>query len=228
MEALLNKIIKKYKLKIKMNPIIKQSLTHSSYANEHDAGDNERLEFLGDSILGFLVAEYLFTKFPNLPEGKMTKLRATYVCEEANTKYAMAVGVDKMILLGRGEESTGGRNRDAILSDAFESFLGAVYLTNGLSDVKKILEKEVFPLILAREEKPFVDYKSRLQEYVQAEQRSDLSYVVDEVAGPPHKRIFTMTVMLDGIRLGTGSGGTKKDASQEAARIALQKMAVID
>ena len=93
---------------------------------------------------------------------------------------------------------------------------------------KSVLEKEVFPLILARDEKPFIDYKSRLQEYVQAEKRSDLNYVVDDVDGPPHKRVFTMSVTLDGIRLGTGKGSTKKDASQEAARIALEKMAVID
>lgn len=224
----LKNILAKYDVKFKDSIHYRLALTHSSYANEHNLSSNERIEFLGDAILGLLVAEYMYSNFQDMHEGAMSKLRATYVCENANAKYARTMGIDKLLLLGRGEESTGGRNRDAILSDAFESFLGAVYLTNGLSDVKKILEKEVFPLILAREEKPFVDYKSRLQEYVQAEQRSDLSYVVDEVAGPPHKRIFTMTVMLDGIRLGTGSGGTKKDASQEAARIALQKMAVID
>ena len=104
MEELLKKIYKKYNLKVKTNPIIVQALTHSSYANEKDCEHNERLEFLGDSILGFLVAEYLYKKFPNLPEGKMTKLRATYVCEEANTKYAISTGVDKVLLLGKGEK----------------------------------------------------------------------------------------------------------------------------
>lgn len=227
MEALLNKIIKKYKLKIKMNPIIKQSLTHSSYANEHEAEDNERLEFLGDSILGFLVAEYLFTKFPNLPEGKMTKLRATYVCEEANTKYAMAVGVDKMILLGRGEEQNHGRKRPAIISDAFEAFLGAVYLTGGLSEVKKILTVEVFPHIIAEDIVPFVDYKSRLQEYVQAETRSALTYRLDRKEGTANEPTFTMSVLLEGIVLGTGAGRSKKEASQLAAKNALSKMAKI-
>ena len=225
MESKLNQIIKKYKLKVKMNPIIKQALTHSSYANEHEADDNERLEFLGDSILGFLVAEYLFTKFPNLPEGKMTKLRATYVCEEANTKYATAVGVDKMILLGRGEEQNNGRKRPAIISDAFEAFLGALYLTGGISEVKKILTVEVFPHIIAEDIIPFVDYKSRLQEYVQAESRKALEYIEEHVEGPAHNRTFTIKVVHEGIVLGVGVGKTKKDASQQAAKQALEKMA---
>ena len=224
----LMEILAKYDIKLKETKHYRLALTHSSYANEHKLVSNERIEFLGDAILGLLVAEYMYTNFENMQEGTMSKLRATYVCEDANAKYARAMGIDQLLLLGRGEEATGGRNRNAILSDAFESFLGAVYLSTGIKDVKKILEKEVFPLILAREEKPFVDYKSRLQEYVQAEKRSDLNYVLDDVDGPPHKRVFTMSVTLDGIRLGTGKGSTKKDASQEAARIALEKMAVID
>ena len=221
-------ILAKYDIKLKDDINYRLAMTHSSYANEHSLNSNERIEFLGDAILGLLVAEYIYTNFPDMPEGKMSKLRATYVCEDANAKYAKEIGIDKLLLLGRGEEATGGRTRPAILSDAFESFLGAVYLSNGIKDVKKILEKEVFPLILARDEKPFIDYKSKLQEYVQAEKRSDLQYVLDDVDGPPHKRVFTMSAVLDGIRLGTGVGGTKKEATQEAARIALEKMAVID
>lgn len=224
----LTNVLLKYNIKLKEDKHFRVALTHSSYANEHSLNSNERIEFLGDAILGLLVAEYIYTNFPDMPEGKMSKLRATYVCEEANAKYAKEIGIDKLLLLGRGEEATGGRTRPAILSDAFESFLGAVYLSNGIKDVKKILEKEVFPLILARDEKPFIDYKSKLQEYVQAEKRSDLQYVLDDVDGPPHKRVFTMSAVLDGIRLGTGVGGTKKEATQEAARIALEKMAVID
>ena len=219
------RIIKKYKLNVDVNPTIIQSLTHSSYANEHDCSDNERLEFLGDSILGFLVAEYLYTNFPNLPEGKMTKLRATYVCEEANTKYAKATGIDKAIFLGKGEEQNNGRNRPAIISDAFEAFLAAVYLTSGIEEVKKILVKEVFPHIIAEDIVPFVDYKSRLQEYIQAESRKALEYVEDHVEGPAHNRTFTIKVLHDGIVLGVGVGKTKKDASQQAAKVALDKMA---
>ena len=219
------KIIKKYNLNIDINPIVIQSLTHSSYANEHDCLDNERLEYLGDSILGFLVAEYLFTKFPNLPEGKMTKLRASYVCEDANTKYAKAIGIDKVILLGRGEMQNNGRNRPAIISDAFEAFLAAIYLTSGIEEVKKILVAEVFPHIIAEDIIPFVDYKSRLQEYIQAESRKALEYIEEHVEGPAHNRTFTIKVVHDGIVLGVGVGKTKKDASQQAAKVALDKMA---
>jgi len=225
---LLAEILNKYGIVLKEEKHFKLALTHSSYANEHGLDSNERIEFLGDAILGLLVAEYIYQNFPDMQEGKMSKLRATYVCEDANAKYAKEIGIDKLLLLGRGEEATGGRTRPAILSDAFESFLGAVYLSHGINAVKKILEKEVFPLILARDEKPFVDYKSKLQEFVQAEKRSDLQYILDDVDGPPHKRVFTMSAVLDGIRLGTGKGSTKKEATQEAAKIALEKMAVID
>lgn len=112
-------------------------MSHSSYANEHNVSSNERIEFLGDAVLGMLVARYIYENFPFLPEGKMSKLRATYVCENANAKYAKDLQIDKLLLLGRGEELSGGRQKDAIINDAFESFLGALYLTNGLDDVKR-------------------------------------------------------------------------------------------
>lgn len=217
-------LFKKYKLNCKVNDIIKLSLTHSSYANEHNIESNERLEFLGDSILGFLVAEYLYSKFPDIPEGQMTKIRATYVCEEANTKYARALGIDELILLGKGEEQNNGRDRPAIISDAFEAFLAAVYLTSGINEVSKILKVEVFPHIVAEDVVPFTDYKSRLQEFIQAESRTALEYVTDNVEGPAHNRTFTITVVHDGIKLGTGVGKTKKEASQVAAKRALEKM----
>ena len=216
---------KKIGYTFKNKKYIQVAMTHSSYANEHDCLDNERLEYLGDSILGFLVAEYLFTKFPNLPEGKMTKLRASYVCEDANTKYAKAIGIDKVILLGRGEMQNNGRNRPAIISDAFEAFLAAIYLTSGIEEVKKILVAEVFPHIIAEDIIPFVDYKSRLQEYIQAESRKALEYIEEHVEGPAHNRTFTIKVVHDGIVLGVGVGKTKKDASQQAAKVALDKMA---
>lgn len=224
-KKLLTEVLKKYDITITDDSKFRLALTHSSYANEHDLNSNERIEFLGDAILGLLVAEYIYQNFKTMPEGQMSKLRATYVCEEANAKYAKEIGIDQLLLLGVGEEANGGRMRHAILSDAFESFLGAIYLTNGLDDVRKVLEKVVFPHVLAIDEQPFIDYKSRLQEYIQAENRSALNYVLDNVEGPPHKRLFTMTATLDGIRLGTGRGGTKKEATQEAAKQALQKMA---
>ena len=141
---LLESILDKYGIKLKEEKHYKLALTHSSYANEHNLDSNERIEFLGDAILGLLVAEYIYTNFKDMQEGKMSKLRATYVCEDANAKYAKEIGIDKLLLLGRGEEATGGRTRPAILSDAFESFLGAVYLSTGIKDVKKFLKKKYF------------------------------------------------------------------------------------
>lgn len=224
-QKVFNEIVKKYHLNIKINDYIIEALTHSSYANEHNLKSNERLEFLGDSVLGLLVARYIYDTYPNIPEGKMTKIRATYVCEDANEQYCKKIGIDKLILLGNGEELSGGRTRPAVLNDAFEAFIAAVYLSGGLDEVKKILEVVVFPEILENDAKPFIDYKSQLQEYIQAENRAILVYRLDDVQGPPHKRVFTISAILDGICLGTGSGSSKKDAEQLAAKEALEKMA---
>ena len=224
-KKLLEEILNRYNIKVKNYDNFLLAMTHSSYANEHHLKHNERIEFLGDAILGLLVAEYIYKNFEDMPEGNMTKLRATYVCEDANAKYAREVGIDKLLLLGHGEELTGGRQRQAILSDAFESFLGAIYLSKGLNDVRKLLEVVVFPHVLAIDERQFIDYKSLLQEYIQAETRSAVEYRLENVQGPPHLREFTMSVYLDGIRLGRGVGKTKKDATQEAAKDALNKMA---
>ena len=226
-EIKLKEILKKYDINVRSYNNFLLAMTHSSYANEHQLKHNERIEFLGDSILGMLVAEYIYTNFENMPEGNMSKLRATYVCEDANAKYAKEIGIDQILLLGRGEEQTGGRTRPAILSDAFESFLGAIYLEGDIEEVKKLLKVVVFPHVLAINEVQFIDYKSRLQEYIQAETRSALEYRLDNVQGPPHMRVFTMSVYLENIKLGTGVGKTKKDATQEAAKSALQKMAKI-
>ena len=221
----LQKLLKKYDIEVKNLGRIKEALTHSSYANEHSIKSNERLEYLGDAVLGLLVAEYIFKNNPDLPEGKMTKLRATYVCEDANYKYAMELGIGEVLYLGHGEEQSGGRTRPAVLNDAFEAFLGAVYLETGLEKVREILEVVVFPHIGKDVIKPFVDYKSHLQEYIQSESRSILQSRLDNVEGPPHDRTFTMSVILDGIKLGQGTGKSKKDAEQHAARSALEKMA---
>ena len=227
-EKKLQAILNKYDIKVRSYNNFILAMTHSSYANEHQLKHNERIEFLGDSILGMLVAEYIYSNFENMPEGNMSKLRATYVCEDANAKYAKEIGIDQLLLLGRGEEQTGGRTRPAILSDAFESFLGAIYLEGGIDEVRKLLKVVVFPYVLAITEVQFVDYKSRLQEYIQAETRSALEYRLDNVQGPPHMRVFTMSVYLDNIKLGTGIGKTKKEATQEAAKSALEKMAKVN
>lgn len=225
-KKLLNEILCKYGIKVKSYDNFLLAMTHSSFANEHNLKHNERIEFLGDAILGLLVAEYIYLNFQNMPEGNMSKLRATYVCEDANAKYAREIGIDKLILLGNGEELSGGRERPAILSDAFESFLGAIYLEGGIDEVTKLLKVVVFPHILALNEVQFIDYKSKLQEYIQAETRAALDYRLENVEGPPHNRLFTMSVYLEDIKLGTGKGKSKKDAEQEAAKSALNKMAI--
>lgn len=221
----LNKVLNKYDIKVNNYDYFLLALTHSSYANEHNLKSNERIEFLGDSVLGFLVAEYIYINFPSLTEGKMSKLRATYVCENANAKYGIELLIDELILLGRGEELSGGRRKDTVINDAFESFIGALYLTNGLSDVKKILEKVVFPHIQANDQIEFVDYKSLLQEYVQSSTRSAVVYRLDKKEGTSNEPTFTMSVVVEGIVLGTGVGRSKKEATQEAAKDALSKVA---
>ena len=222
--ATLNEILKRYNIKAKDLTLIKEALTHSSYANEHKCLSNERLEFLGDAVLSIKVSEYIYLNNPDLPEGQMTKLRATYVCEDANYRYAEALGLSEALLLGHGEELGGGRIRPAVLNDAFEAFLAAIYLTCGMDKVTEILDDIVFPHIGKDIVKPFVDYKSRLQEYIQAESRSILAYRLDDSYGPPHDRTFKISVLLDGIKLGEGVGKSKKEAEQLAARAALEKM----
>lgn len=225
-QKLLQEILSRYDIKVKSYDNFLLAMTHSSYANEHNLKHNERIEFLGDAILGLMVAEYIYLNFQTMPEGNMSKLRASYVCEDANAKYAREIGIDKLLLLGHGEELSGGRERPAILSDAFESFLGAIYLEGGIEEVRKLLKVVVFPHVLAINEVQFIDYKSRLQEYIQSETRTALDYRLDNVEGPPHNRLFTMSVYLENMKLGTGKGKSKKDAEQEAAKAALAKMAV--
>lgn len=221
----LKQILDQYQITVNNTDAFLLAMTHSSFANENNLKSNERIEFLGDAVLGLLVAKYIYDNYPNMPEGAMSKLRSTYVCNEANAKYAKELGIDQLILLGCGEEKTGGRKKDAIINDAFESFLGALYLTNGLDDVQKILEVLIFPHIKANDQVEFVDYKSKLQEYVQSETRSNLEYKELKREGPANNPTFTMGVYLEGILLGQGIGGSKKNAEQVAAKTALSKMA---
>jgi len=204
--------------------LLVQALTHTSYANENKVDHYERLEFLGDAVLQLYVSEYLFDNYPDFPEGELTKLRAKHVCEAATADYAISSKLDELILLGKGEETMGGRARPAILSDSFEAFLAALFLTIGADGVKKVLEKTVFPHIMSDEVKPFTDHKSKLQELVQSESRETLVYRLDFEEGPPHDRTFKMSVFLDEIKLGEGIGKSKKEATQEAAKAALSLM----
>ena len=200
------------------------AFTHTSYANEHHLPSNERLEFIGDAVLDCLVGLYLYKKYPEMGEGELSKLRAKYVCEEANCDYSLALGLDKLIMLGKGEEEQGGRSRVTVLGDLFEAFLGALYLDTGTSEVKKILEKYVFPNISISEEY-HKDYKSTLQELIQAENRKSVNYEVIKEEGPAHNKTFTVAVFFEKVKLGEGVGHSKKEAEQHAAKEALEKLA---
>lgn len=212
------------------NPaILRQAFTHSSYVNENRmAGgrDNERLEFLGDAVLELTVSEYLFGMYPNRPEGELTKLRASIVCEPSLVVFAEDLEFGSFVLLGKGEELTGGRTRPALLADVFESFVGALYLDQGLEAVKTFLQKHMFPK-LTRDGKPqIVDYKTRLQEYVQQHGLGILEYRIAEERGPAHEKEFVSEVLMEQSLLGTGAGRSKKEAEQQAASQALSKLNV--
>lgn len=223
-KELLNKVLNEFNLHTTNYEHYILAMTHSTYANEHNCKSNERIEFLGDALLGMQVAEYIYNTFTDMSEGKMTKLRITYICEDANFNYAKKLHLDELLLLGVGEEQSGGRSKKAVIADLFECFLGATYLTFGYDAVNKILSKIVFPDIRYDDNVQFVDYKSQLQEYIQADTTSPLEYIVINEEGRPNEKVFTIQVKLDNVILGVGSGTSKKSASQEAAKDAIGKM----
>ena len=206
--------------------LLRTALTHSSYANESHGKlkCNERLEFLGDSILGMVTAEYLYLHCPEVPEGGLTKQRAALVCEKALCKYSRELGIGRCLMLGRGERHSGGENRPSILADAFESVLAAVYLDGGMK-VAKALVLRFITREMAETRKPgFRDYKTQLQEIVQQNPEEQLEYVLVEESGPDHDKHFVIEVRLNSNVLSRGGGRSKKEAEQQAAREALQLM----
>ena len=205
--------------------LYKNAFSHSSYVNEHKVkNDYERLEFLGDAVLDLVVADYLYTHYKET-EGEMTKVRASYVCENANYCYATGLGLSKYILVGHGEQKEGGNLKKAIVADIFEASMGAIYIDLGFSTVRNVILKVVVPYIENPNVTFFSDYKSSLQEYVQTEQKS-LEYKLVNEEGPAHDKRFTVDVVIDSIVYGTGIGTSKKEAEQEAAKVALNKLAV--
>lgn len=217
-------ILEKLEIKPIRNSLFVRAFTHTSYANENKTESYERLEYLGDAVLEFIMSEYLY-KNTEKAEGEMTKLRAHYVCENALYEYAIRLGLNEHILLGKGELESGGRNRKAIVADVFESFIAALFLDQGIDEVKKFIYKHIIPMIERKEVDFFSDYKSILQELVQTDKRS-LSYVVTGEEGPSHNKTFTVNVIIDNIVYGTGIAHSKKEAEQEAAKAALDKLAV--
>lgn len=209
------------KIKPKNLKLYKTAFSHSSYVNEHKIkNDYERLEFLGDAVLDLVVADYLFTNHKE-SEGEMTKVRASYVCENANYCYADSLHLQNYILVGNGEQKEG--MKKAIVADIFEALLGAIYVDLGYATARKVILGVIVPFIEDPNTTFFSDYKSTLQEYVQTEQKS-LEYTLVKEEGPAHDKRFTIEVKVDGIVYGEGVGTSKKEAEQEAAKIALSKM----
>lgn len=201
--------------------LYEKAFTHTSYANENNTESYERLEFLGDAVLELVMSDYLYRN-TEYEEGKMTKLRSHYVCENACNEYALMLGLNEYLKLGHGEEESGGRTRKAIVADIFESFIGALFLDQGLDTVKKFIYDNIVPIIESKTLDFFMDYKSVLQELVQTDKRS-LEYVVIDEQGPSHDKTFTTVVKIDNIVYGKGVAHSKKEAEQEAARDALKK-----
>ena len=204
--------------------LYKMAFSHSSYVNEHKLkSDYERLEFLGDKVLDLVISDYLYNNF-DIKEGDMTKIRASYVCENACFKYASDLDFSGYIKVGHGEESDGGRYKKVILADIFESFCGAMYLDLGFEEARKVILSVIVPYIEDKNIVFFSDYKSALQEYVQTDGRSATYEIVGEF-GPAHNKEFHVELKVDGIIFGKGIGGSKKEAEQEAAKDALERLA---
>lgn len=208
--------------------LLRGALYHSSYANEHrseNIASNERLEFLGDAVLGFVSAEFLFRRFPNAPEGELTRIRAALVREESLFEVAQALQLGECLMLGKGEESGGGRQRPSILADCTEAVFAAVYLDGGMECVRDLIHRVLLSkgdIEVAESRRR--DYKTELQELVQRKPQQVLRYELVGQSGPDHAKVFTVAVMLNGEPIGEGSGHSKKEAEQSAACAALGKL----
>ncbi|MBR3968919.1 MAG: ribonuclease III [Clostridia bacterium] len=217
------------RLKYKFNNIglLKNALVHSSYANEvrGNTHSNERLEFLGDSVLSIIVADHIYHKFPNLPEGELTRMRASLVCEKTLCAFSRELGIGEYLSLGRGEDKNGGRERDSILADAFEAVLAAIYLDGGMTAAKNhIMNTVLRDLEHHSDEDSFKDFKTTLQEIIQRNPEESVSYTLLDETGPDHDKQFKVAVKLNSNIIGTGVGKSKKQAEQMAAHQALKLM----
>lgn len=221
----MDKLEEKLGYKFQNRALLENALTHSSHANENRGKglqSNERLEFLGDSVLGMVTADYLFRSHPDLPEGDLTRTRASLVCEGSLVEVAQILGLGDYLMLGKGEDSGGGRERPSILADAVEAVLAAVYLDGGIGSARKMVQK----FILDREEEKMGsrDYKTALQELVQRESGQVLEYRLTDAQGPDHAKVFQVAVALNGTAIGTGEGRSKKEAEQNAAKAGIDTL----
>lgn len=208
--------------------LLRGALYHSSYANEHrneNIVSNERLEFLGDAVLGFVSAEFLYSRFPHAPEGELTRIRAALVREESLFEVAQSLQLGECLMLGKGEESGGGRQRPSILADCTEAVFAAVYLDGGMDCARDLIHRVLLSkgdITVAESRRR--DYKTELQELVQRKPHQVLRYELVGQSGPDHAKVFTVAVLLNGEPIGEGSGHSKKEAEQSAARAALEKL----
>ncbi len=216
------------KLGYKFNNInlLKSALIHSSYANEvrGKAQSNERLEFLGDSVLSIIVSEHLYKKYSSMPEGELTRIRASLVCEKSLCALSRELHIGEHLLLGHGEDKNGGRERDSILADAFEAVLAAIYLDGGMQAAVNHIMNTVLRDLEHHSDDAFKDYKTTLQEIIQRNPEESVSYILIDEKGPDHNKLFTVEVRLNSNVIGTGSGKNKKTAEQMAAKQALKLM----
>lgn len=217
--------LKEHGIEYHNKKLIDQAFTHSSYVNEHRGGlhDNERLEFMGDAVLQIYSAKKLFEINPPLKEGQMTTRRANLVCEKMLAKIVREFKLNAYLKLGVGEEKTGGRDRDSIIADMFEAFIGAIYIDTDINNVFKLLDIVMAHHIYDSQE---TDYKTKLQEFIQADSRRTLDYEVVSSEGPSNNPEFTVVVKVDGLVYGKGKGSSKKEAQKNAAKDALERMAL--
>ena len=210
--------------------IYKEAFTHASYANEknHAMNDYERLEFMGDAVLQLFVSDFLFKRFENESEGQLTTHRSKLVREESLARFARELGIGEVLYLGAGEEKNGGRDRDSVLANVFESFIGAVYLDAGQEHARKILQKTIYQHANDLDYEDITDYKTKLQELIQADTRKTVVYELLNTLGPANAPEFEIAVMMDNMCLGVGKGTSKKRAEQKAAQDALEKLAKTD
>lgn len=223
----MDRLEKKLDYKFKNKSLLLTAITHSSYANENRAEgieSNERLEFLGDSVLGQVVADHLYLSCPGMPEGQMTRHRAELVCEHSLHEIAQELELGSYIRLGRGEEHTGGRHRESILADAVEAVIAAMYLDGGMDVAREFIHKHLLDGAKPEREHAINDYKTALQELAQRKPGQTLAYETVDESGPDHRKTFTVAVLLNGKKVGQGIGRTKKEAEQAAAGSALQEL----
>ncbi|MDO4944391.1 MAG: ribonuclease III [Ruminococcus sp.] len=217
---------KKIDYRFKDEKLLYEALSHSSFANENKKhrNSNERLEFLGDSVLSIVVSDYIFEHFKHLPEGELTKLRASLVCEKALYEFSKKIELGKYIFLGKGEEMTGGRERASIVSDAMEAVIAAIYLDGGIECARKHIMNFLPEDITPEHTTTFHDYKTVLQEIIQKNPEERIEYFLKDEEGPDHDKKFTVQVLLNNNVIGTGVGRSKKNAEQNAAKEALELM----